>query len=75
MLCGRFRPWGRYQHYSYDDETDAYDNHAPMSEWDVGLDYIFCCTNVTKLTAFWGDRQDACGCEETIFRFGVQLVF
>jgi hypothetical protein len=74
-FCGRFRPWARYQHYSYDDETFASDNHAPMSEWDVGLDYLVCCTNATKFVAYWGDRRDACGCEETIFRTGVQLVF
>jgi hypothetical protein len=74
-FCGRFRPWVRYQHYSYDDQTVAQDNSAPTSEWDVGCDFIVCCANATRLTAFWGDRRDACGCEETIFRTGVQLVF
>jgi hypothetical protein len=74
-VCGRFRPWVRYQHYSYDDETVAGDNHAPTSEWDVGLDFIFCCTNNTRFSTFWGDRRDACGCEETIFRTGIQLIF
>jgi hypothetical protein len=73
-FSGRFRPWVRYQKYSYDDETVAGDDHAPTSEWDVGLDYIICCANA-KISTFWGDRRDACGCEEQIFRTGVQLVF
>ena len=74
-FCGRFRPWVRYQRYDYDDETLAANDHAPSHEWDFGLDYVFCCANATKLTTFWGERQDACGCRENIFRVGAQLVF
>ena len=74
-FCGRFRPWARYQRYDYDDATLAANDHAPSDEWDFGVDYVFCCANASKLTAFWGDRQDACGCREQIFRFGAQVVF
>jgi hypothetical protein len=73
-LCGRFRPWVRYQRYNYDDETVAGNDHAPVREWDFGLDYVICGHNA-KFTSFWGDRKDACGCEEQIFRTGVQLIF
>jgi Phosphate-selective porin O and P len=73
-LCGRFRPWVRYQRYNYDDETVAENDHSPTREWDVGLDYVISCANA-RWTTFWGQRKDACGCEEEIFRTGVQLVF
>ena len=73
-LCGRFRPWVRYQRYNYDDETLAATDHAPVREWDFGLDYVICGHNA-KFTSFWGQRKDACGCEEQIFRTGVQLIF
>jgi hypothetical protein len=73
-FSGRLRPWTRYQRYSYDDQTVAADDHAPVHEWDFGLDYIICGSNA-KFTTFWGDRKDACGCEEQIFRTGVQIIF
>ena len=73
-VCGRVRPWVRYQRYSYDDQTEAGDEHAPEREWDFGVDYVICGHNA-RWTTFWGRRKDACGCEEDIFRTGVQLIF
>jgi hypothetical protein len=73
-FCGRIRPWARYQNYTYDDQTVAGDDHAPVREWDLGFDYVICGHNA-KFTSFWGERKDACGCQESIIRTGVQLIF
>ena len=56
-LCGRFRPWVRYQHYNYDDQTVAEDDHSPIREWDVGFDYIICCAQCEDHHVLGGSQR------------------
>jgi hypothetical protein len=73
-VCGRFRPFVRYQRYDYHDPAAAAVANEFSEGWDFGVDYIIKGHNA-RINNFVGTRDIVGGGREDIYRTGVQFVF
>jgi hypothetical protein len=73
-VCGRFRPFVRYQRYDYNDQAAAASAKEFSEGWDFGVDYVIKGHNA-RFTNFIGTRDIVGGIHEDIYRTGLQLVF
>jgi hypothetical protein len=73
-VCGRFRPFVRYQRYDYTDQKAAASANDFSEGWDFGVDYVIKGHNA-RFTNFFGTRDIVGGVHEDIYRTGLQLVF
>jgi hypothetical protein len=73
-VCGRFRPFVRYQRYDYNDQAAAASAKEFGEGWDFGVDYVIKGHNA-RFTNFFGTRDIVGGVREDIYRTGLQLVF
>jgi hypothetical protein len=73
-VCGRFRPFVRYQRYDYDDQAAAAAANEFSEGWDFGVEYVIKGHNA-RFTNFYGTRDIVGGPREDIYRTGLQIVF
>jgi len=73
-VCGRFRPFVRYQRYDYNDQAAAAAAKEFSEGWDFGVDYIIKGHNA-RINNQFGTRDVVGGIRQDEYRTGVQIVF
>jgi hypothetical protein len=73
-LCGRFRPFVRYQKYDRDNLVAAALQGSPSEGTDVGVEFVIKKWDA-RIVNFWGNRDIVGQGWEQIYRTGVQMIF